>query len=413
MSGIESVLANSLTWEPATTILDEQDATDILSILANQSDGMAEMSNEFLDSGITSYANGDYEEAATAFEAAYAIDPDNDNSTQTVQYLAQSYLKLEKTGKAIEAYEKAIEQDPTNTTFRTSLAQLYITEERYDDAKAQYARAVGIDDSAENLYSYGESLLLTEDYEDAEEQFKKVIRLESDSTAGYYGLGKTYAEMEDYENAIEQFETALEIDPEFYDAMAEIGYAYADMGETELAREVLEDLEDLDEDLADTLEDYIDMAEAPQISFAYSSSTFPYQMTSGYAVSAIDSYLENAGASKTVTMVFQFSKSMDADTVEDVYNWSITRSDSNNMAEDYNFGQEVPDTEATLNYYPDSVVYDWDEATATVTFTIHQNETADATIDPSHIVFTFDGECVYGVSMDEDADEYSGFSGVA
>ncbi len=59
------------------------------------------------------------------------------------------------------------------------------------------------------------------------------------------------------------------------------------------------------------------------------------------------------------------------------------------------------------------MTYDADSYTATIGFTIHQNETADGTIDPSHIVFKFDGEDAYGVSMDEDADEYSGFSGVA
>ena len=67
----------------------------------------------------------------------------------------------------------------------------------------------------------------------------------------------------------------------------------------------------------------------------------------------------------------------------------------------------------TLDYYPDYVLYDEDTCTATVGFTVRQNDTADGTIDPSHIVFTFDGEDVYGVTISEDADEYSGFSGTA
>ena len=413
MSGIADVLNNSLTAMATSTVLDEKDATDIFAILANQTDGLQALSNKYLQDGIDQYAKKDYEAAATAFEAAIAIDPDSAYNTQTTQYLSQTYLKLEKTDKAIETYEKAVERNPADSTLRTSLGQLYVLEERYDDAVVQYARAVEIDDTAENRYSYGETLLLNEDYETAQEQFQKVVQMEPESYAGEYGLGKAYAKMEDYETAIEHFEKALTLDPEFYDAMAEIGYTYADMGDIKSAREVLEDLEDLDEKLAETLEEHIDISEAPQIAFAYSSSTFPYQMTKGYKVSAIDSYLESAGASKNVTMEFQFSKPMDASMVENILNWSITRSSSNNIAEDYNFGDEVPDTEITLNYYPNYVLYDRETSKATIGFTVRQNDTADGTIDPSHIVFKFNGESVFGVPMDEDADEFNGFSGVA
>ncbi|MGV7222913.1 MAG: tetratricopeptide repeat protein, partial [Nitrospinales bacterium] len=82
-------------------------------------------------------------------------------------------------------------------------------------------------------------------------------------------------------------------------------------------------------------------------------------------------------------------------------------------AKTYNFGDEIPPTEINLESFPDYVIYDQDALTATVGFTIRQNETADGTIDPSHIIFKFDGEDVYGVSMDPDGDEYSGFSGSA
>ncbi|BBO78321.1 hypothetical protein DSCW_57380 [Desulfosarcina widdelii] len=411
--GIESVLGDSLSWGTATTILSERDATDIFSILASEDTKLEELSNTFLDAGITQYTNGDYEEAARSFEAAIAIYPDSDSNSDTVKYLAQTYIELEDVDKAIETYETAIANDPTNTDFHTALGQLYYSEERYDEAVAQYHKAVEIDDSSENRYSYGEALLKIKDDEEAEYQFEQVVKADPDSTAGYYGMGKTYALMEEYDEAIKYFQEALEIDDEFYDAMAEIGYAYADMGDFDAARDVLDELEDLDEDLATTLEAYIDQTENPEIAFAWSTSTFPYRMASGYPVSAIDSYLENAGAELSMTMTFQFTKSMDASSVESIYNWSITRAESDNIAETYNYGDEIPSTEITLDTYPDYVLYDSDSGTATVGFTIRQNETADGTIDPSHIVFSFNGEDVYGVSMSEDGDEYSGFAGSA
>ena len=101
---------------------------------------------------------------------------------------------------------------------------------------------------------------------------------------------------------------------------------------------------------------------------------------------------------------------MDPGSVENRFNWNISRASSGNIAETYNFGDEIPSTEVTLNPYPDFVIYNTDTQTATLGFTLRQNETADGTIDPSHIVFKFDGEDAYGVSMDEHGDEFSGFS---
>jgi hypothetical protein len=182
------------------------------------------------------------------------------------------------------------------------------------------------------------------------------------------------------------------------------------MGEIEKARDVEEDLGKLDEDLALTLNYYIDEKEPPKIAFAFATSSFPYTSPKAFQVAAIDSYLENAGAEVSMTMEFLFTKEMDPTSIENRFNWNISRASSANIAETYNFGDEIPSTEISLELYPDYVIYDKDSLTATVGFTIRQNETADGTIDPSHIVFKFDGEDIYGVTMDQDGDEYSGFS---
>jgi len=198
--------------------------------------------------------------------------------------------------------------------------------------------------------------------------------------------------------------------PDFYDALAEIGYTYADMGDIDKARMVEEKLDEADENLSLTLKSYINEKEPPKIAFAFATSSFPYSSSKGYPVSAIDSYLVNAGAQKSVTMEFRFTKAMDPASVENRFNWNIYRDQNSNIAKTYNYGNELPPTEINLESFPDYVIYDRDALTATVGFTIRQNETADGTIDPSHIVFKFDGEDIYGVSMDPDGDEYSGFS---
>ena len=50
---------------------------------------------------------------------------------------------------------------------------------------------------------------------------------------------------------------------------------------------------------------------------------------------------------------------------------------------------------------------------ATDSFTVRQNYSADGTIDPSHIIFKFNGAVIHGIELDSDGDGFCGFSGVA
>ena len=409
-SGIDTILQNSMLPVAKSGVFEEKEPWDLFDALTMQQDKLDALSNQFLQTGIDQYIKKDYAEASKSFQAALSISPNSSYSGETTQYLVQTYLKLEKTDKAIETYEQAISRDPSNEQYHSALGQILYSEERYEEAVEQYRSAMEINQSAENRYSYGEALLKVQNYSEAEYQFNKVKSLDNESYAGDYGLGKMYAQSENYEKAIEHFEAALKLDPTFYDAQAEIGYAYADIGDIEAARDVQEQLQENDENLGLTLKYYIDEKEPPQIAFAFATSSFPYNAPNGYQVAAIDSYLENAGAEKSVTMEFLFTKPMDRSSIENRFNWSIGRSSSSNIAKTYNFGDTIPETEIQLDPYPDYVLYDEDSQTATIGFRIRQNDTADGTIDPSHIVFKFDGEDVYGVSMDSDADEFTGFS---
>jgi len=410
MDWLATASLNNTYQSSGSGLLDVADATSIFDALRQQHNGMESLSNQFLQTGIDHYFNESYAEAAKALEAAVNLAPNSDYNVESSQYLVQSYLRLEKTDKAIETYEAAIQRNPDRDDLKTSLGQLLFSEDRYTEAVEQYRDAVQVNPSATNRYSYGEALLKIENYTEAEHQFREVKRLEPESHVGDYGLGKMSAQSGDFGSAVDHFQNALAIDPDFYDALAEIGYTYADMGDIEKAREIQQELSDLDEDLALTLQYYIDEKTPPRIAFAFATSSFPYSSSKSYPVSAIDSYLENAGAEKSITMAFLFTKDMAPASVENRFNWNISRALSHNIAETYNFGDDIPSTEVTLEPFPDYVVYDPEAYTATVGFTIRQNETADGTIDPSHIVFKFDGEDVHGVAMDPDGDQFSGFS---
>ena len=90
--------------------------------------------------------------------------------------------------------------------------------------------------------------------------------------------------------------------------------------------------------------------------------------------------------------------------------WSITKAYGQNRGGAYNWSLPSPLTEVTISSTPVSVVYHQDSETADVIFRITQNASGNGTLDPSHIVFGFNGLDAYGEAMDPAADEYSGIS---
>ncbi|MGD9003111.1 MAG: tetratricopeptide repeat protein, partial [Desulfobacterales bacterium] len=240
-----------------------------------------------------------------------------------------------------------------------------------------------------------------------------VLRKDPDKPNGNYALGLNFSKQDRLEDAILQFKEAIRIDPKFYDAQAELGYAYADLGEMDEAQRILDNLEHFAPNLADTLSRYMYQVDPPKFMFAYADSGFNYHMPWKTQLAFLDGYLATPNAEKAFKMVFQFDKEMDRESVENVLNWHIGRSTQSGPGQAYNFGRPVADTEVTLPPLPKSVYYDEKNLTATIYFTIRQNEAGDGTIDPNHIEFKFSGKDAYGYKMNPKYDQFMGFSGIA
>ena len=170
-------------------------------------------------------------------------------------------------------------------------------------------------------------------------------------------------------------------------------------------------MEDQDEAAAVALQSYILKTTRPEIAFAYADSSFKYFMKPKSPLSAMDDYLANANASKTLAIKFQFNKEMDRESVENIFNWTIKRSEESAPGTRYNYGLGIPSSEVNLAIFPMDVYYDENMLAATVRFNISQNDAADATIDPSHIVFTFKGNDIDGNAMNPEGDQFMGFTG--
>ncbi len=385
-----------------------------LFVVANQQASQLEsLANGALSRGMDLFMKRDYEAAVREFKRAIGLSPASDFAVTSAHHMASAYLQLNDTKNAVKAYETAITLDPNRDDSHIKLGNLYFTENRYKDAEQEFKEAVRLNPSANNHYSLGQAYLGLELYNDARSAFNHVIRLEPESPNGYFGMGQALSKQGQYQEAIFKFRKALQYDPQLYDAHAEIGYAYADMGEMDLAQQKLNYLESEDPLLADSLSRYMYKVDRPKMMFARSTGTFLYLMPRKTQVSILDDYLQNANAEMTFKMVFQFNKQMDRESVENTFNWNITRAAGAGPGQAYNFGFPIPDTEVKVPLFPEHVYYNADDLTATVYFKIRQNAAADGTIDPSHIEFKFVGKDIFGFSMNTAFDQFTGFSGAA
>ena len=364
-----------------------------------------------LNRGIELYRKKDYGAAVQAFKSSIALAPAAGYAAEAAKMLAGIYVTMGETERAIESLRSFVELRPSSDAARVRLGELYYSEGRYDEALAQYEKAVELNPDAGNRYALGQVYLQTGDFSRAEGQFMKVLLMAPDDPAGNLGLGQAYSKSGQYELAIEQFEAAIRKKNDFHDAWAEMGYTCADMGDIDRALEICEYLKGKSPQLSDLLNRYIYKVDPPKIMFAHADGTFPGSLPRGTAVSSLDPSLAGAGASRIFTVRLQFDKEMDRTSVETVTNWQIGRASGTGPAR-YNYGLAVPSTEVQLPGLPDYVSYDPVNFTATVFFTITQNGTADGTIDPGHVQFTFRGTDRFGQRMDPAKDQYTGFSGV-
>ena len=393
------------------------DAIDILfsSTFANTRANLDSLAGTILGQGIDYFQGGKYEPAINNFKRAAALSPSSDNAANAYDYLGQAYLKLEKTDEAIKAYKEAIRLYPTDDTFHVALGDIYLQQDGMEEeALKHYEAAVQLNpNDAETRYALGQSYLNAGELDDAREQFSAVVRLTSSSAAGYYGLGQVARAKGDQTDAVSQLTKAISINKNFEIAYVEMAYTYADMGEFDKAEEQLAILTDRSSDKTAAVAGYIEQAKQPRILTALSPDGFNINLGPKTEVSTMNSALTGANKSKLFSLNFAFSKDMDESSVTNARNWTISRANIQANGGVYNYGLIPPASEATINPIPAYVTYDAETNMAAVNFRVSQNAAANATIDPKHIVFKFQGVDSYGKVMDSAADEYSGFSGVA
>lgn len=375
--------------------------------LSARSTQYAALARSALSRGAERVQAQDYETALTEFKRAAAYDP---TLTDTFRNMGRVYELLGRDEEAVAAYRRGIAADTASDVSRQDLASFYMTHNRYAEAETELKVIVRNNpNSAGPIASLGHIYLSQGRIAEAEQKFERVLQLAPRDAASHYSRGLVHAKKGEIGDAITEFERALELRPNYAAARGDLAFAYFDNGEKEKAQEQITALLDLNTNesvsLAYTAARYID---TPKILFQdYMHSTFNTLLGPGTSLSTLDERLATPGASVTFTMSFQFNQDMDPNSVQDIWNWSITKA-AGGEAGVYNHGANLhPDQEAYIMPYPIAVSYDKDKQTATLYFRVSQNANGNAVMDPSHWVFSFGGTDVSGRSMDPRGDQYS------
>lgn len=384
------------------------------STFANTQGNLDYLAGTILGQGIDYFQNGKYDLAVQAFKRSAALSPFSDNSAKAYDYIGKSFIKLDKTEEAIKTYQEAIRIYPTDDSFHMALGDIYLQEDMLEEAVEAYEAAVRINpNDAESQYSLGQCCLKTGELNKANERFNQVVRISPANASGYYGLGQAARASGDLNEAVSLLNKAIRVNKDFELAYLELGYAYADRGDFNRAEDQLAVLKRNDSGYQTNLEDYIARVTRPRITAALSFDGFNTTLGPNTRVSRLSSNLADANASRLFSMTVTFSKEMDPASVVGTGNWTISRATIRNNGGVYNYGLPPSPAEALISFNPAYVLFDDKTSMATVYFRISQNEDADATMDPNHIVFKFSGVDAYGKAMDPSADAYSGFSRIA
>ena len=350
--------------------------------------------------------NNNNDSAIKEFKKALAFDPENDTAHT---YLGNIYLAQGKTKDAIKEFKESVRLQPLSVNALTNLGNAYIQDKNYTEAEKSLKNAARMDPlNPLPAYTLGHLYLNTDRLNEAEVQFKKAQKISPKDGNVYYSLGMLYNKQGKYEDAVANLQKSLTYKKDYAAANYELGVAYDGLGETDKAQQQLSILNSSDVTLAQDLRYAINKPKMISMDTSKSGG-FVELLGAGTPLWALDPSLIVPDSSKEFSITFTFSNQMDLTSVTNPLNWSITRAKGAESGY-YNNSAPVSSKEVSIPKFPLSVTYNDLTQEATIKFRLNQNSDGTATIDPSHLVFSFKGKDAAGRSMDTSNDEFDGYA---
>lgn len=198
-------------------------------------------SGEHHRQGLVLYKQRQYEEALEAFQKAVELDPSN---AQALFGMGLCYKSLRQYDRAITAYEKALEINPSYTKVHSALGEVWSVKGQYAEAENSYLHAIQSDSTFVQAYErLGMLYLKQEEYDQAISLSGKATAV-APSAKVYEILGIASAKKEMYEEAITAYREAVRWSPRDGELRYRLADAYNRAGRyLEAALEAQESLE--------------------------------------------------------------------------------------------------------------------------------------------------------------------------
>jgi type IV pilus biogenesis/stability protein PilW len=138
--------------------------------------------------------------------------------------------------KAIHAYQRVIELDPTYVEAYNNLGIIYQDIGDFDKALEAYHKAIEVNPKYEKAYNnLGILLFLNNRNEESIQAFQKAIEINPGNIESYINLGILLKKQGEFNKAIECFQKALTINPLKGEAHYNMGMLYEQLGDYNLA----------------------------------------------------------------------------------------------------------------------------------------------------------------------------------
>jgi len=146
------------------------------------------------------------------------------------------FYKQREFSKAIQAYQKVIEVDPTYIEAYNNLGIIYQMLGDVDKAFGFYQKSTEINPRYEKGYNnLGILLFLKGHYEEAQEAFQKSLTMNSNNIESHINLGILFKKKGELEKAIGSYQSALAINPLHSETHYNIALLYEQLENLELA----------------------------------------------------------------------------------------------------------------------------------------------------------------------------------
>lgn len=212
----------------------------LVSLISGCATGDKRIAETHYNLGLSALNTGDY---AAALRHLLEASKNEAQDPRIWNALGLAYFGRDLSDKAIEAYKKALELDPTYSEAWNNMGVVYLDLAQYDRAMEAFQKAL------ENIlylhperawFNIGMVQFRRQNYNQAILAFRQATRFAPNMCDAHYYIGESYMAMEKYREAVETFRTIMRICPENPYVYRSAGIAYLKLKKPQTARIYLE-----------------------------------------------------------------------------------------------------------------------------------------------------------------------------